>query len=83
MFPGPLVDKFSGEIQKLGLSLRWIKRLMPILETMPVKIFISTFRFSADFDSKMVLPYWHCPWEQGIQTSDLPVVDHLYVIRLW
>ncbi|KAF7595504.1 hypothetical protein BBP40_005840 [Aspergillus hancockii] len=38
MFPSQLVDKLSGEIKKLGRSLKWIKRLMPILGIMPLKI---------------------------------------------
>ncbi|PWY95424.1 FAD/NAD(P)-binding domain-containing protein [Aspergillus sclerotioniger CBS 115572] len=56
IFPSPLVDKFSGEIQKLGRVLKWIKRLMPLLGILPVKVILRLFRFSHDFGSKMVLP---------------------------
>lgn len=88
VFPSPLVDRYSGEIRKLGRALKWIKRLMPILGVMPVKVILRLFRFSRDFSNKMVLPLMALFLGTGNQTPNVSSVllERLFddpQMRLW
>lgn len=88
MFPSPLVDQFADEIQKFGRVLKWIKRLMPFLGILPVKIMLRLFRFSTEFGNKMVLPLLALFLGTGNQTSNVPSVllERLFNdknMRLW
>ncbi|KAE8154593.1 hypothetical protein BDV25DRAFT_171805 [Aspergillus avenaceus] len=88
MFPSPLVDRFSGEIKKLGRALKWIKRLMPVLGVMPVRVILSLFRFSTEFRNKMVLPLLALFLGTGNQTPNVPgaLLERLFDdrnMRLW
>jgi predicted NAD/FAD-binding protein len=88
VFPSPLVDRYSAEIQKLGRVLTWIKRLMPVLGVMPVKIILRLFRFSRDFANIMVLPLMALFLGTGNQTPNVPSVllERLFddpQMRLW
>lgn len=88
MFPSPLVDRFSDEIQKFGRVLKWIKRLMPFLGILPVKVMLKLFRFSTEFGNKMVLPLLALFLGTGNQTPNVPSVllERLFDdknMRLW
>ncbi|RAK85260.1 FAD/NAD(P)-binding domain-containing protein [Aspergillus costaricaensis CBS 115574] len=88
MFPSPLVDRYSHEIDKLGRVLKWIKRLMPFLGILPIKIVLRLFRFSAEFGSKMVLPLIALFLGTGNQTPNVSSVllERLFddpQMRLW
>ncbi|GKZ16852.1 hypothetical protein AbraIFM66951_006343 [Aspergillus brasiliensis] len=88
MFPSPLVDRYSHEIEKLGRVLKWIKRLMPILGILPIKTILWLFRFSHDFGSKMVLPLIALFLGTGNQTPNVSSVllERLFddpQMRLW
>ncbi|PWY65690.1 FAD/NAD(P)-binding domain-containing protein [Aspergillus heteromorphus CBS 117.55] len=74
IFPSPLVDKFAGEIRKLGRVLKWMKRLMPFLGILPVKVILQVFRFSQDFGDKMVLPLIALFLGTGNQTPNVSSV---------
>ncbi|KAJ5102428.1 hypothetical protein NUU61_004650 [Penicillium alfredii] len=74
VFPSPLVDQLSGEIKKLGRVLKCIKYLMPILGILPVKVTLRLFRFSDDFNKKMVLPLLALFLGTGNQTPNVPSV---------
>lgn len=74
VFPSPLVDKHSKEIKKLGRVLKCIKYLMPVLGIMPVKVILRLFRFSDDFNNKMVLPLLALFLGTGNQTPNVSCV---------
>ncbi|KAJ5900450.1 uncharacterized protein N7473_004520 [Penicillium subrubescens] len=74
VFPSPLVDQHSREIKKLGRVLKCIKYLMPILGIMPVKVILRLFRFSDDFNNKMVLPLLALFLGTGNQTPNVSSV---------
>ncbi|KAJ5488544.1 hypothetical protein N7539_003434 [Penicillium diatomitis] len=88
VFPSPLVDKHSKEIKRLGSVLKSIKYLMPILGVMPVKVILKLFRFSDDFNNKMVLPLLALFLGTGNQTPNVSSVllERLFddpQMRLW
>ncbi|KAI2855305.1 hypothetical protein CBS147321_1974 [Aspergillus niger] len=88
MFPSPLVDRYSAEIEKLGRVLKWIKRLMPFLGILPIKVVLRLFRFSQEFGSKMVLPLIALFLGTGNQTPNVSSVllERLFddpQMRLW
>ncbi|KAI9035791.1 putative flavin-containing amine oxidasedehydrogenase [Aspergillus affinis] len=88
VFPSPLVDRYSDEIRKLGRALKWIKRFMPVLGVMPVKVLLQLFRFSRDFSNKMVLPLMALFLGTGNQTPNVSSVllERLFddpQMRLW
>ncbi|PYH95671.1 FAD/NAD(P)-binding domain-containing protein [Aspergillus ellipticus CBS 707.79] len=74
IFPSPLVDRFSAEIQKLGRVLKWIKRLMPLLGLLPVKVILRLFRFTPEFGDKVVLPLIALFLGTGNQTPNVSSV---------
>ncbi|KAL4892449.1 hypothetical protein BDV59DRAFT_208206 [Aspergillus ambiguus] len=88
VFPSPLVDRYSAEIKKLGRMLRWIKRLMPVLGIIPVKVILRMFRFSRDFANTMVLPLMALFLGTGNQTPNVSsiLLERLFddpQMRLW
>ena len=88
VFPSPLVDQHSKEIKRLGSVLKSIKYLMPILGVMPVKVILKLFRFSDDFNNKMVLPLLALFLGTGNQTPNVSSVllERLFddpQMRLW
>ncbi|KAJ5567882.1 hypothetical protein N7450_010368 [Penicillium hetheringtonii] len=88
VFPSALVDRHSGEIKKLGRVLKCIKYLMPFLGIMPVKVILKIFRFSNDFNTKMVLPLLALFLGTGNQTPNVSSVllERLFddpQMRLW
>ncbi|KAF9892117.1 hypothetical protein FE257_002523 [Aspergillus nanangensis] len=88
VFPSPLVDQYAAEIQKLGRVLTWIKRLMPILGVMPIKVILRLFRFSRQFTNTMVLPLMALFLGTGNQTPNVSSVllERLFddpQMRLW
>lgn len=87
-FPSPLVDRYAHEIHNLGRALKWIKRFMPVLGVMPVKVILRGFRFSRDFAYKMVLPLRALFPGTGNQTPNVSSVllERLFddpQMRLW
>jgi hypothetical protein len=74
VFPSPLIDQHSREIKKLGRVLKCIKYLMPVLGIMPVKVILRLFRFSNDFNNKMVLPLLALFLGTGNQTPNVSSV---------
>lgn len=88
VFPSALIDRHSREIKKLGRVLKIIKYLMPLLGIMPVKVVLRLFRFSDDFNNKMVLPLLALFLGTGNQTPNVSSVllERLFddpQMRLW
>ena len=81
VFPNQLVDRFSGDIKKLGRVLKIIKYTMPILGLVPVHVMLKMFAFSEDFGNKMVFPLVTLFLGTGSQTPNVScaILESLFV----
>jgi len=81
VFPSPLVHEFFlRRNQKLGNELKRVKRLMQVLDILPIKTTPRSFRFRTDFSNKVVLPMMALFLETGNQT---PHVSSVLLDRLF
>ncbi|KAL4950718.1 hypothetical protein BDW69DRAFT_52649 [Aspergillus filifer] len=88
VFPSPLIDRFKGEIRKLGTVLRCIKYGLPVLGILPVKVILKLFRFSTEFGNRMLLPLLALFLGTGNQTPNVSaaLLERLFDdknMRLW
>lgn len=74
VFPSPLVGQHSRGIKKVDSVLKCIKYTMPILGILPVKFILRLFRFSGDFNNKMVLSLLALFLGTGNQTPNVSSV---------
>jgi hypothetical protein len=88
VFPSQLVEQFSSDIKKFGRVLRLIRRLMPILGLIPIKVMLRMFFFSKDFGDKMVFPLIALFLGTGNQTANVAcaILERLFHdpnMKLW
>ncbi|KAL2364004.1 hypothetical protein RJZ56_003058 [Blastomyces dermatitidis] len=72
VFPTALIEKHADEIRKFGTALEIIRKGGVALWVLPVKTFLSLFRFSKEFRYKMVIPLASVVLGTGNQTEDFP-----------
>jgi hypothetical protein len=88
VFPSVLVDRFAGEIRKLGRVLKCIKYGFPVLGLFPVKVILRLFCFSTEFGNRMLLPLLALFLGTGQQTPNVnaALLERLFddpASRLW
>uniref|UniRef100_A0A7S1I1J0 Amine oxidase domain-containing protein n=1 Tax=Eutreptiella gymnastica TaxID=73025 RepID=A0A7S1I1J0_9EUGL len=64
-----LVRRLQPEIKRFEKVLRWIGKLEPLFIGLPISLVLKTFRFSKDFQDKMVLPLVALFFGTGNQTG--------------
>ena len=63
-----LIRRLGGEIKRFEGVLRWIGRLEPLFVALPISLVLRVFRFSKDFQERMVYPLVALFFGTGNQT---------------